>query len=130
MPSVLAGASTVDLAFVRAAPTWDLDHDGIVTCAEWKHYAAQAFGEADSGGKGYLVKADFDTLTKADRLFESADFAYFDANRDGRVTREEFVERQNPAFRLLDKRGDCRLTSEELRAAYRIAGLKRLNPIT
>jgi hypothetical protein len=117
----LSGANTVDMAFVRAAPTWDLDHDGVVTCDEWKQYAGQLFTEADRGNKGFLTAEEFSTIAKTDRLFEAADFAYYGGKADGRVTRAAFVDKPNPAFRLLDKRGDCRLTSEELRAAYRFA---------
>jgi hypothetical protein len=123
--SHLSGASEVDMAFVRAAPTWDLDHDGVVTCDEWKQYAGQLFSEADTGGKGFLTPEEFHTLEKSDRLFELANFAYFDTQRSGRLSRAAFVDRPNPAFRLLDKRRDCRLTSEELRIAYRAAGLRR-----
>jgi hypothetical protein len=118
----LSGASSIDMAFVRAATSWDLDHDGVVTCDEWKQYAGQLFTEADSGAKGYLTPADFVALTQSDRLFEAANFAYFDEKREGRISRQTFVDKPNPAFRLLDKRKDCRLTSEELRAAYRFAG--------
>ena len=117
----LSGASAVDMAFVRAAPTWDLDHDGVVTCDEWKLYAGQLFAEADSGNKGYLTRDDFATLAKTDHLFDSADFAYYGGAATGQVTRAAFVDKPNPAFRLLDKRRDCRLTSEELRIAYRAA---------
>jgi hypothetical protein len=117
----LSGASSVDMAFVRAAPTWDLDRDGVVTCDEWKQYAGQAFSEADSGNKGYLTPEDFAKLATTDHLFEAANFAYFGGGASGRVTRAAFVDKPNPAFRLLDKRKDCRLTSEELRLAYRAA---------
>jgi Ca2+-binding EF-hand superfamily protein len=121
----LSGASSVEMAFVRAAPTWDLDRDGVVTCDEWKQYAGQLFTEADSGNKGYLTREDFATLVKTDHLFEAADFAYFGGSSTGRVTRAAFVDKPNPAFRLLDKRKDCRLTSEELRLAYRAAENRR-----
>ncbi len=117
----LSGASSVDMAFVRAAPTWDVDHDGVVTCDEWKVYAGQLFTEADSGNKGFLTAADFVALAKTDHLFEAANFAYFGGGSTGRVTRAAFVDMPNPAFRLLDRRKDCRLTSEELRIAYRAA---------
>jgi hypothetical protein len=117
----LSSASSVDMAFVRAAPTWDLDRDGVVTCDEWKLYAGQLFTEVDSGNKGYLTAEDFVALVKTDHLFEAANFAYFGGNSSGRVTRAAFVDKPNPAFRLLDRRKDCRLTSEELRIAYRAA---------
>jgi hypothetical protein len=111
------------MAFVRAAPTWDLDRDGVVTCDEWKLYAGQLFSEADSDSKGYLTPEDFVKLVKIDHLFEAANFAYFSGGSSGRVTRAAFVDKPNPAFRLLDRRKDCRLTSEELRLAYRAASL-------
>jgi hypothetical protein len=120
----LSGADPVDMAFVRAAPTWDLDHDGVVTCDEWKQYAGQLFTEADRGNKGFITAEEFAEIAKTDRLFETADFAYYGGRSAGRVTRAAFVDKPNPAFRLLDKRGDCRLTSEELRAAYRFASPK------
>jgi hypothetical protein len=122
----LSGASSVDMAFVRAAPTWDLDRDGVVTCDEWKQYAGQLFTEADSGNKGYLTAEDFAKLANTDHLFEAANFAYFGGNSTGRITRAAFVDKPNPAFRLLDKRMDCRLTSEELRLAYRAADIGSL----
>ena len=119
--SALSSASPIEKAFVRAAPTWDLDHDGTVTCEEWRQYADGLFIAADRAGNGFISPAEFNSMSVQDRLFETADFAYFDANGDGRVSRTEFVDKPNPAFRLLDKDHDCRLTSEELRAAYGVA---------
>jgi hypothetical protein len=51
-------------------------------------------------------------------VLDTVDFACFDDKREGRVNRAAFVGKPNPAFRLLAKRHDCRLTSDELRAAY------------
>jgi EF hand/EF-hand domain pair len=116
--SVMSGASAVDQAFVSAAPTWDLDRDGTVTCEEWQLYASRLFAKFDLVGKGYLSPEEFRNLAFQDRLFETADFVYFDADRDGRVSRAEFVEKPNPAFRLLDKDHDCRLSNSELIATY------------
>ncbi len=116
--SPLANITPIERQFVVAAPTWDFDHDGVVTCDEWRQYAGKLFAEVDQGRKGYLTAAEFRNVAGQDKLFETADFAYFDINGDGVVNQAEFVERPNPAFRLLDRDNDCRLTNEELVAAY------------
>ena len=46
---------------------------------------------------------------------KDADFAYFDDNHDGRVSRDEFVRKPNPLFARYDRNGDCRITPEELK---------------
>jgi Ca2+-binding EF-hand superfamily protein len=53
-------------------------------------------------------------VIKQDRLFQSVGFAFFDANGDGKITQAEFVEKPNPAFKILDKNGDCTLDGNEL----------------
>ena len=108
----------MEKAFVRAAPTWDLDHDGVVTCEEWRQYAGRLFDEADKDHRGFVLPEDFPAIAAQDRLFDIADFKFFDTNGDGRVTRAEMVDAPNPAFRLMDKNHDCRLDNEELRVAY------------
>jgi hypothetical protein len=109
----LDSASPLDLQFAAAAPTWDLNHDGDITCDEWKTYAGGLFAEADANKDGSLTRDEFAAMAREDRLFEAANFDYFDANRDGRVTLSEIVDRPNPAFALLDKNGDCVISRDE-----------------
>jgi Ca2+-binding EF-hand superfamily protein len=52
-------------------------------------------------------------MSRADRLFETVGFAYFDADGDGRISLSELVDKPNPAFTLLDKNGDCVLSPDE-----------------
>ena len=106
-------ASAVDLEFAQAAITWDLNHDGDVTCDEWKRYAADLFREADANRDGFLSREEFAAMATRDRLFQTAGFGYFDANGDGRLTLAEIADKPNPAFRLLDVDQDCRITPEE-----------------
>jgi Ca2+-binding EF-hand superfamily protein len=110
----LASASPVEREFVMAETTWDLNHDGSVTCEEWKQYAASLFREADANRDGALSREEFAAMGRRDRLFETAGFAYFDADRDGRITEAELTEKPNPAFALLDKNGDCVISPEEV----------------
>jgi hypothetical protein len=114
-------------AFIRAAPTWDLNHDGDVTCDEWRQYAASIFRDADLNRDGKLTPEEFQRLAKIDRLFETANFAYYDVNHQGYVTQEEFINRPNPAFTELDKNNTCVLKAHQLRAAT-INDPKRTNP--
>jgi hypothetical protein len=114
MPSLTgSSASGMDRTFISAAQTWDFDKDGSVTCDEWKNYVATLVRESDGNGDGALDAEEFKKLAKTDQLFSVADLSYYDANGDGRVTAEEIASKPNPAFRLLDKNGDCRIDRNE-----------------
>jgi Ca2+-binding EF-hand superfamily protein len=111
--SPFASATPVELEFVAAAVTWDLNKDGDITCAEWKQYVAGLFRDADGNRDGILTREEFAKLSRTDRLFELVGFNYFDSNADGRLTLAEMTDKPNPAFTLLDKNGDCVISSEE-----------------
>ena len=110
-------SDSVEGSFIRAAQTWDLNHDGKVTCDEWRSYAASLFKEVDLNHDGKLTRDEFARLAKIDRLFEVANFEYYDVNRQGYVTEADFVDRPNPAFATLDKDKTCVLNTYQLRAA-------------
>jgi Ca2+-binding EF-hand superfamily protein len=103
-----------DGVFLVAAGSWDRDKDGVVTCEEWKAYATELFNGGDANRDEALAPAEYATLSVNDKMFERLRFEYWDANRDGRITRAEFIDKPNPAFVLLDKTNDCRLTATEL----------------
>ena len=112
--SAMPNLSATDKAFVLAAATWDVDKNGVVTCDEWKAYATDLFRGAHGGTDGALNRDEFSKMVKVDRLFETADFAYFDTNKDGAVTLAELTDKPNPAFGFLDKNHDCSLTNDEM----------------
>jgi hypothetical protein len=111
--SAPGSASQIDGVFASAAGTWDLNRDGQVTCEEWKQYAGGLFAGADANKDGALSRQEFAAMARVDRLFAVANFEYFDGNGDGKVTSAEVVDRPNPAFRLLDKNGDCAIGRDE-----------------
>jgi hypothetical protein len=106
-----------DRIFLSAAGTWDRNHDGIVTCDEWKAYARELFEAADANHDGFVDRTEWATIVATDRMFETVGLAYYDANGDGKLSREEFVDKPNRAFVLLDKDNTCRLDSSQVAGA-------------
>jgi len=113
LTSVFSGTSGMDMTFVTAATTWDLNRDNNVSCEEWRRYQTQLFTDADKNRDGAVTQEEFAGVIRQDRLFESANFSYYNANGDSQLTLAEFTDKPNPAFRLLDKNGDCVIASEE-----------------
>jgi hypothetical protein len=106
-------ASAIDRVFASSATTWDVNRDGEVTCEEWKQYARGLFANADANKDGALSRQEFAAMARVDRLFDVANFDYFDGNGDGKVTLAEVIDKPNPAFRLLDKNNDCVIGRDE-----------------
>ncbi|MCZ7595676.1 MAG: EF-hand domain-containing protein [Hyphomicrobium sp.] len=106
-----------DRVFLSAAGSWDRNRDGMVTCEEWKAYAAELFDGADANHDGSLDRTEYAKVISTDRMFETVDFGYYDANGDGKVARTEFVDKPNRAFALLDKSNECKLTASQVAGA-------------
>ena len=119
--SPFSSASDTDVTFLNASQTWDLDKDGNTTCDEWKKYSSDLLRQADGDGDGALNGQEWSGMSKSDRLFDIADLAYYDANGDGKVTIDELTGKQNAAFRMLDKNGDCKIAHDEKATVYNVA---------
>lgn len=113
--------TAVDKNFLGGIGSYDLNHDGVVTCDEWRTAAAGKFTKANKSGSGFLTEDEFQNLATSDRTFLTANFKYYDANNDGKVDKKEFVERPNPAFIYGDKDKDCRLTDLEQATARNLS---------
>jgi Ca2+-binding EF-hand superfamily protein len=98
-------------------PTWDANRDGVYTCDEWKRFMDRLFSSADRNHDGHLDPSEFQIVRKADATLADADFGYFDENQDGKITRQEFVDKPSAFILRFDKNGDCRVTAEEIKAA-------------
>lgn len=124
--------SEIDRAYLQAAGSWDTNHDGVVTCNDWKSYAEDLFNSSDTNHDDSLDATEWNNLTNIDKMFVTADLKYFDANGDGKVTRQEFVDKPNPAFVLMDKSGKCQLDANQIASArskteYDLSGSKPQN---
>ena len=106
-----------DRVFLSAAGSWDRNHDGIITCDEWKAYAGELFDAADANHDGFVDRTEYATIVNTDRMFQTVDLSYYDANGDGKLSREEFVDKPNRAFVLLDKGNTCQLSSAQVAGA-------------
>ncbi len=109
--------SETDRVFLMAAGSWDRNRDNQVTCDEWKAYATELFNAADATRDDALDVTEWNEMIKTDRMFEVADHNYFDANNDGKVSRAEFVDRPNPAFKLMDTGNTCVLSGAQVAGA-------------
>jgi EF-hand domain pair len=103
--------------FVSWAAIWgDPKGEGVYTCEQWKEYATRLFNQADRNRDGYVDPKEFEAIRNADPMFRDADLGYFDDNRDGRLSRSEFVDKPNPLFARYDKKGTCRVTLDDIAA--------------
>lgn len=102
-------------ALVAWATIWgDVGRTGVFTCDEWKRYAAKLFNDADKNRDGYLSEEEFQSIRKADPMLKHADLAYFDDNRDGRVSRSEFLDKPNLFFAKYDRKHTCRVSYDDI----------------
>jgi Ca2+-binding EF-hand superfamily protein len=94
-----------------------MNQDGVLTCEEWKRFAEQLFRRSDRNGDGALDQQELLALGQLEPIFAKADMAYFDANRDGRLTLREFADTPNPIFARYDRDHDCQVTADEIKSA-------------
>jgi hypothetical protein len=104
-----------DALLSNGPPVWDANHDGVYTCDEWKKHADRLFTSADRNHDGKLDPSEFEIIRKADATLADSDFGYFDENQDGKITRQEFVDKPNAFILRFDRNGDCRVTPDELK---------------
>ena len=88
----------------------DRNGDGIVSSREW-HYDTESFYRADRNRDGVLSRQEFLSTDMDDDRDDR--FAYLDANRNGRVERNEWHGSDN-AFDWLDRNRDGVLSRAEV----------------
>lgn len=96
----------------------DLNQDGAISRAEVAQFRTSQWRRLDRNGDGVFYSDDLPAFARGkwngERLVALR--AGFDRNRDGRITRQEFVEGPTIAFDLGDTNQDGLLTHAEMRA--------------
>ena len=101
--------------FLASTSRWDANHDGTLTCDEWRQYANRIFTIADKNANGFLDATEFQHIGKIEPIFSGADLSYFDGNGDRKVSRAEFADKPSPFFARYDLNRDCRVTAREMK---------------
>lgn len=117
------------LAALQQLSAADTNHDGNITKDELIAFRAANFKRLDRDGDGYLTKSDIPAfLAKRGGAldFESL-LAQFDANHDGKVSRDEFVNGPTPFFNAADTNHDGVVTEAERQAAMVRAKSEKAN---
>ena len=113
-------AQQADEPLLATASEWG-GQGGVYTCAQWRAYVTRMYRLGDPRHRGYIEANDFEIIKKASPVFQTATFDYFDMAGKGRVTQKEFIEFESPFFARFDKKHNCHVTSEDIRAANKPA---------
>jgi len=121
--TLLVLLSTPALAQMRGEGVFersDLNNDGTVTREEFIAARADHFAKLDRNSDGYIDSNDVPKRLAARRQQQGGgDFmaSQFDANGDGKVSKEEFINGPTLAFDRADKDKNNVLDKNELAAA-------------
>lgn len=95
----------------------DTNSDGVISIAEYRDFQIVRWPRIDRNADGYLTVDDFPRFAAARARRLLAEVTDLDANGDGRISREEFVNGPAPLFRRADRNDDGVLTRTELEVA-------------
>jgi Ca2+-binding EF-hand superfamily protein len=115
----------------------DIDKNGFVTRAEHRSWAAQVFAAMDANGDGKLSRVEYMSVRMGPRGYrqgtgwrhaemqkrmqarKQARFAAMDPDRDGFVTRAQFMAQADRNFAAMDANHDGKVGMGEFQGWYR-----------
>lgn len=114
-PALAQGMDRADMA--QRLLQADADGNGQITRAEFIDYRARQFARFDRNGDGFITMDDVPRLMAGHFGPRMAALQnQFDANHDGRISREEFVKGPTQGFDLADANHDNIVTKAEAQA--------------
>lgn len=116
-PGLGRGAGMPMLRMLRDA---DANKDGVITLDEVLAAAEKRFTLADRNKDGAIDQADFDALRKEMVDYRVKRFIHhFGADKDGKVTREQFSQKAAERFAQMDLNNDGTISRDEMPARGR-----------
>ncbi len=95
----------------------DRNGDGTITPKEHKAAKREMFARMDVNGDGFLSAEDKKLRQEQRRHKKARGLAPLDTDKDGRISRDEFVKTNSPMFSHFDQNGDGKITREEIENA-------------
>ena len=102
------------MPFMRLLREAGTDKDGAITLDAVLAAADKQFARFDRNKDGAVDKADFDALRKEMVEYRVKRFIHhFGADKDGKVTRDQFMAKSNERFAQMDYNNDGTISSDE-----------------
>lgn len=121
--STAASAASPNAAMLSRLDGADTNRDGAISKPEMIAFRSNNFARLDRDRNGVLTRSDIPAFLS--RVNPNLDFdslmAQFDANRDGKVSRDEFVNGPTVIFDAAAANRDGLLTTEERQTAIKAA---------
>ncbi len=117
--------------------TWDANGDGVITRDEAPEQMRNRFDRIDANGDGMLETDELENVPtpwrgrggpRAPGSGPAERLRQFDADADGRITRDELPDRMERVLARFDTNGDGVIDAAELEAMTEMTGRMRQRP--